>query len=118
MGETLVVHVNDPDGFDHYIGRASRFARDPRAHTASILANPYAQGRKHPSTGLPMSVADVLALYLAHLPTIEGDWRDEYRGCRLACWCTAPGTFLTAERPWKCHGQIVAAACDGLLVPL
>lgn len=118
MGETIVVHVNDPDGFDHYIGRAARFARDPRAHKASILANPYALRAPHPGHGGPMTLPEALELFEAHLPTIGGDWRDEYRGCRLACWCTAPGTFLTAERPWKCHGQIVAAACDGRLVRL
>lgn len=89
MSETTVVHVNDPGGFDVYIGRANRFKRLPQ----SKWHNPYKVGQNG-------SRAEVIAMFRAYLldsPALLADLH-ELRGKRLGCWCA----------PNDCHGRVLA----------
>lgn len=89
MPHPLVVHVNDPAGYDVYIGRANRWKRLP--------ASPWANHHKI-TTDLTREQAieryreDLLEnrALLAKLPAL--------RGKRLGCWCA----------PEACHGDVLA----------
>jgi hypothetical protein len=92
---TTVVHVNDPGGYDEYIGREV-----PRRGLArSPFHNPY-------RIGPDGTREEVMAKYRQRL-------RDDPRlvrlvllllpNKRLGCWCA----------PKPCHGDILAAVADG-----
>lgn len=102
--ETRVVHVNDPGGFDVYMGRAARRAKDTRCHERSIWANPFTGpgavekyerwvrnelviGARVP--GYERSISGLLAL----------------RGKRLACWCKDPHGRTARDR--ACHVDVI-----------
>ena len=36
-------------------------------------------------------------------------------GGTLGCWCAGPEGLTAEDKPWKCHGQVIAAYLDGLL---
>ena len=91
---TTVVHVNDPDGFDEYIGRPM-----PRHRLkASVFANPYVIGRD----GDRDAVIARYREYLRQCPELV-EKAKALRGKRLGCWCA----------PNACHGDILAAIADG-----
>jgi hypothetical protein len=107
---TTVVHINHPDGFDLYIGRATPRARNTAAWVESPWANPFplSQGGRPAALdrfhrGLrkgDLTPAD-FAWMREHLPDLAD--------LRLACWCAQPQTLvLTSAQPWVCHGQILA----------
>lgn len=114
---TTVVHVNHPDGFTLYCGRASRRAKNPAAHVESPWANPY-------SISVAGSRDEAIAMFARNLADnhrTPWSWmRDhlhELRGLRLACWCAPPDRVLTSADPLMCHCQILAAWADRLVVP-
>lgn len=120
---TLVVHIDDPDGFDVHIARGMRTARDPRARQRSLWANPWKVGDIPPGRLSPRTIGEVLWLYeTVTLPDIRDElgpdgWLvalADLAGKRLGCWCAKPGQVLTAEDPHPriCHGQLLAALCD------
>lgn len=92
MSETTVVHVNDPAGYDIYIGRAV----PSRGLPASPWGNPFRMGRHD-------TRAQVIARYerwirsrpelLARLPDLKGK--------RLGCWCKKRGVDV------PCHGDVL-----------
>lgn len=90
MPETLtrVVHVNDPDGYDIYIGRAN----PRRGLKASIWANPYKIGKDGTRD-------ECIAKYREHITgRLDLIFRlEELQGKRLACWC----------HPDPCHGDVL-----------
>lgn len=123
LGPTLVVHVNDPDGFDVYIGRAARRAKEPRAWVSSPWANPFRVGSRFPGGdvhGPVMTREDSVECFEHYLdeglPPFDGVTAEELAelaGKRLGCWCAQPGQPLTADDlPWVCHGQPLARAAD------
>lgn len=92
--QTVVVHINDPAGYDVYIGR-----RMPsRGLKASVFQNPFRVGpdgtREH-----------CIALYEHRLREFlmgpdSDEWREKLeslRGKRLSCWCS----------PQPCHGDVL-----------
>jgi len=93
MPDTIVTSVNDPAGYDVYIGRGSPRRRLPE----SIWANPFkiSEGR---------SRAQVLTLYEEHVrssPELLARLA-ELEGKRLGCWCK------TADAPdTPCHGDVL-----------
>ncbi len=90
---TTVVRVNDPCGWDVYIGRANRF----RHLKASVWANPFVVGRDGTRD-------EVIQKYRAHLlanPVLL-ERLPELRGKRLACWCA----------PQACHGDVLAEMAE------
>lgn len=99
---TTVVHVNDPAGFDVYIGRAVR----RRGIPASKWGNPYplAMGTREQVIEAYRRHLMVSPELLAALP--------ELRGLRLGCWCAPKGVALSASDPPVCHGQVLAALAD------
>ncbi len=95
MPDTRVVHVNDQNGYDVYIGRAS-----PRKELkASVWANPFKIGRD----GTRDEVIDQYRAYLQTRPDLLGRL-EELRGKRLACWCA----------PEPCHGNVLAELAENL----
>lgn len=107
---TTVVHVNDPAGFDLYIGRASHRASNPRAHEHSPWANPFPV-----QADLPLSLRR-FDNFLNTSQAPDAIWMRDHlhliRGKRLACWCAKPGQTLTVADPYTCHGQILAFKAD------
>ena len=96
MSETTVVHVNDPDGYDVYIGRGV----PRRGLKPSKWANPYGV----PPHGREQSIR----LYREHITRkIQQDYLaydlSELRGKRLACWC---------KPDHACHGDVLAKLAD------
>ena len=99
--KTTVVHVNDPHGYDVYIGR--NVGR--RGFARSLFANPFSVrdwGRERSikryrewllQGGLPP--------FDVRRPSLE-DIRG-LRGKRLGCWCA----------PKPCHGDVLAEIADG-----
>lgn len=96
---TTVVHVNDPGGYDVYIGRAV----PRRGLQASPFANPFRIGRD----GDREAVLRRYVNWLLYSEDRYARWAfqhaRELRGKRLACWCA----------PERCHGDILAALADG-----
>lgn len=92
---TTVVHVNDPDGYDVYIGRAV----PRRGLKHSIFANPFPiQGSRSRETALAK-----YREWLRRQPGLTRVARHTLKGKRLGCWCA----------PKPCHGDILAAVADG-----
>ena len=85
---TTVVHVNDPDGFDVYIGRAN--AR--RRLAASPFANPFREGRD----GSRDEVIEKYRQWILTQPDLLARL-SELEGQRLGCWCA----------PAPCHGHVL-----------
>jgi hypothetical protein len=40
----------------------------------------------------------------------------ELKGKRLACWCAPEGGVTAADRPYICHGQVLAELADAVEV--
>ena len=101
MIETTVVHVNDPDGFDIYIGRAMPQAKNPRCHVQSQWANPFTVARY----GREDSLAMYERAWRLHLTGPGAEfWCRALRnleGKRIACWCKRK------DREVPCHGDIL-----------
>jgi hypothetical protein len=91
---TIVVHVNDPCGFDVYIGPAVPLRR----LESSVFANPYIIGRD----GDRAAVIALYREYIRQCPELI-ERAKALRGKRLGCWCA----------PTACHGDILAAIADG-----
>lgn len=106
MARTVVVHVNDPDGYEVYIGRAV----PRRGLAASPFANPFPIERGRPR-------AQALRLYRPYIEERlcrDDDLRTQLRalqGKRIACWCK--GTEGTRDVP--CHGDVVADLADAMV---
>lgn len=96
-GKAQVVHVNDPGGYDVYIGRGV----PRRGLERSIWANPYPINQN-------TERAAVLEMYRWYLNSSLGEnlrsklW--ELRGKRLGCWC----------KPEACHGDVLAELANNL----
>jgi hypothetical protein len=93
--KTTVVHVNDPGGFEIYIGRAV-----PRRGL------PTSRWANHFKIGQDGTRAEVIAKYRARLratPVLLSQLAD-LRGKRLGCWC----------KPLACHGDVLAELADAL----
>lgn len=115
MTAPIVVHVNNPEGFDRYIGRAVPRARDTRAHHCSPYCNPI----RITST---RSRADALRSFDSWVRTSddpEAVWiRErihELSGERIACWCADVEGELTVDDPTICHGQVLAHLYEELV---
>lgn len=82
---TRVVHINDPEGYDVYIGRPSKWG------------NPFRLKKEQHR-------ADVIARYEAYIQTRPDLLAalGELRGKRLACYCA----------PKACHGDVLARLAD------
>lgn len=92
---TTVVHINDPAGYDVYIGRAM-----PRRRLkASPFANPFKIGKD----GDRADVIEKYRTWLLAQPELVERARRELNGKRLGCWCA----------PLACHGDVLAEICDG-----
>ncbi len=89
MSGTTAVHVNDPGGFDVYIGRA--VAR--RGLPESKWHNPFVVGRD----GTRDEVIVLYEEYLLTRPDLLAAL-SELKGQRLGCWCA----------PQACHGDVLA----------
>lgn len=85
MTKTTVVQVNEPGGYDVYIGRPSKWG------------NPFRMKKEHQR-------GDVVARYAAYIQTRPDLLAalSELRGKRLACYCA----------PKPCHGDVLAALAD------
>ena len=93
---TTIVHVHD--GFDEYIGRAVRRAKDQRCHKRSVYANPYIVGKDGTREWCLATYED---LWRHRLASVSGQhWRSlllALEGKRLGCWCA----------PKRCHGDVL-----------
>lgn len=93
--KTTVVHVNDPAGYDVYIGRAV-----PRRRLReSVFANPFKIGKD----GTREEVIEQHRAWLLSQPELVERARRELKGKRLGCWCA----------PEACHGDVLVEICDG-----
>ena len=107
MAKTTVVHVNNPDGYDVYIGRAV----PRRGLKASPWANPFRLGDYHPRHNRVMTTnAELVDAYAYWVMSSQSDSRakwirvhaHELRGSRLGCWCKDKAH---PDRP--CHGDFL-----------
>lgn len=97
------------DAFDVYIGRPGR-------GQPGEFGNPFrpaqdtAEARDH-------CLRQFLAYFLRRLDDDPEFCRRvlALRGRRLGCFCAPRGGLTADDRPWRCHGQVIAAYCDGLL---
>jgi Domain of unknown function (DUF4326) len=117
--EPIIVHVNDPDGWDLYIGRATPRARNPNAHHQSIWHNQYRIGAHLPD-GTTLNREGSLTTFGHWLDTSTEPRAQHLRrhlhalaGKRLACWCTKPGRPLHIHDPLTCHGQVLGRRIPG-----
>lgn len=95
-----VVHVNDPGGFDVYIGRAV-----PRKGLRrSIWHNPFVVGKD----GTREEVIAKFEAYLRSRPDLLTRL-PELRGKRLGCWCKAH------DREVPCHGDVLVKLVEELV---
>ena len=102
--ETTVVHVNDPDGFDQYIGRGMWRPKDPRCRERSVYANPY----RIKQNGRAGSLRQYEQLWRHRLAGPKRRfWQallEALRDKRLACWC----------KPKPCHGDVLVKLLNEL----
>lgn len=107
---TTVVHFNNPDGWDVYIGR-----RMPGRAAGSKWQNHFRIGDRDPIHGV-LRRGDCVKLHAAEFETRNDlhECLDEIRGLRLACWCARLTQELTATSPtpYVCHGQTLACWAD------
>lgn len=92
--QTAVVHINDPAGYDVYIGRYN-FSRKLKA---SVFQNPFRVGPDGTREGCIALYEHRLRQFLAGPDAAE--WRgklETLRGKRLGCWCA----------PQACHGDVL-----------
>lgn len=94
---TTVVHVNDPDGFDVYIGRVVR----RRGFAGSKWGNPFPL-----AMGTRFEVIEAYRRHLLASPELLAAL-PELRGKRLGCWCA----------PKPCHGDVLAELADAAEPP-
>jgi hypothetical protein len=120
---TRVVNARDrvregeyvPEPNDVYIGHAMPWR--PYRLRKSRWANPFRIDR--PGRPRDGTRDEVIAKFSAYLFGPDGgELRDavpvELRDKVLVCWCVPPGQALTAaDRPFVCHGQVLAALADG-----
>lgn len=92
--KTTVVHVNDPNGYDIYIGRAV----PRRGLKASKWANPFQIGTHGDRT----QVIQLYETFITNSPYWFRRDLEDLKGKRLACWCA----------PEPCHGDILAELAD------
>ncbi|MCL4296246.1 MAG: DUF4326 domain-containing protein [Anaerolineae bacterium] len=100
--QTVVVHVDDPDGYGVYIGRANR----TRGLKASIWQNPFKVGHDGAREQCITWYEERLRALLFGKEADE--WQAALRalqGKRLGCWC--------APRP--CHGHVLVRLLTELL---
>lgn len=112
---TFTVHVNNPDGFHVYVGRAEHRAKNRAAHRGHMLANPFsvnAFGRENALARYEEWLYRLCTRKSAVVAEIRG-----LRGLRLGCWCAPVGRTLDHHfDDIVCHGQILGAYADGLCV--
>ena len=101
--------TRDPDDPDHvYIGRANaRYGL-----TCSKWGNPFKVQRDTPEERRRAIERDRRYL-LEERPDLPTDL-PELRGRTLYCWCAPPEGLTSEDRPYVCHGQVLAALADGL----
>lgn len=98
----VVNHIR-PD-FDLYIGRASKYAKDPRLKKNSIWYNPF-----YANDYDPTRIQDCLRDYEIYIrekiakDPVKYDLRSLI-GKRLGCWCITTTSFT---EPLRCHGQVL-----------
>ncbi len=93
--ETTVIHVNEMQPGDVYIGRAL-----PRRglFKSSPFANPFRIGRD----GNRAEVIEKYRTWLLGQPILVSTIPELLQGRRLACWCA----------PEACHGHVLAQLAD------
>lgn len=104
---TIVVNIR-LEPYDVYVGR--------RGHGHDgIFGNPFRPGEDDRETCLER----FKRYFLDRLDSDQAFWRRvcELRGKRLGCFCAGKGGLPAEADPLKaeCHGQIIAAWCDGLM---
>lgn len=92
--KTTVVHVNDPGGFDVYIGRAV-----PRRGWA---ASPFANPVRISARGSRKESIQRYREFIDDRDDLQELARRVLRGKRLGCWCA----------PNPCHGDVLAEIAD------
>lgn len=97
MNKTRVVHVNDPGGFDIYIGRAVH----RKGFHRSKWANDVAITLRGPRVVSRQMALDAYRAHLEHSPDLLAAL-PELKGKVLGCWC----------KPEACHGDLLAELAD------
>lgn len=108
MAMTTVVNVRY-DAYDEYVGRAVPH----KGLRASPYANPFRVGRD----GDHETVTRRFLVWMLYSDDERARWIfahvHELRGKRIGCWCAPPGGVTAADKPWRCHAQVLAALADG-----
>lgn len=109
---TIVVNIRLAP-FDVYIGRPGRGVPASEA----IFGNPFRPGEGGRQTCLER-YRDYLLQRIAEDPAFRRRVR-ALRGKRLGCFCSGKRGLPAEAEPRKavCHGQLLAAAADGVLRP-
>lgn len=95
MSATRVVSLRHGEPFDVRIDRRTRWG------------NPY----HVPDTGERAGVIEQYRAYLLASPVLRGRL-PELRGKTLACWCAPQGGLTADDKPYVCHGQVLAELAD------
>lgn len=97
---TKVVNIQH-DRCEVYIGRGGPFG------------NPYVIGENGDRGEVLFLFEDYFYGRLKRDP----EWKakvEALRGKVLGCFCAGKGVILTATKPWRCHGQIIAGYLDNI----
>lgn len=97
------------DPYDVYIGRAGKGQR-------GTFGNPWIT----PADGTLEEVLARFEAYFVKRVELDPEFRlavQRLKGRVLGCFCAGATGLTATDRPWRCHGQIIAAVCDGALLP-
>ncbi len=101
MSAATVVNIRR-ESYDVYIGRAGK------GHNG-YFGNPFTV-QKHGKAALEMYETH-FTVRIAHDPEFRRRVF-ELAGKRLGCFCAPPGGLTAEDKPYRCHGQIIAAWVD------
>lgn len=103
MAATRVVNIRT-DAFDVYVGRAGH-------GQSGLFGNPFRV------VSTRRSALEMFRSYFAQRVETDPEFRRrvlELRGKTLGCFCARKGGVTSADRPYVCHGQVIAEWLDGL----
>ena len=99
---TTVIHIQSGQPYDINIGRpnkwGNRWGHKPSNVKGTILVATRQEALEKHREWLLTDASRVVECI------------SECKDCRLACWCRPNAGF---QGKWRCHGQTIAALCDG-----
>jgi hypothetical protein len=101
---TRVVHCKKAK-YDVYIGRG----RCPQTGYFGSWGNPFEIGKD----GTREEVIGKYREWILQQPKLL-EMLPQLKDKVLGCWCVSSGYLTAEDKPWVCHGQVLAELCDKL----